>query len=142
MKESLFDAVGGLPALQRVHKIFYDKVYAHPWIGQFFAGHSQQAIEDRQTSFMAEKMGGPDPYIGKDLALVHETMYIDQELFELRKSLLDEAIREAGIPDELREKWLRIDSAFMKKVVKDDYDAFINTRWPYKKHIIIGNPDA
>jgi len=45
-KITLFDAVGGLPTLQKVHKIFYDKVYAHPWLGPFFEGHSQEAIEN------------------------------------------------------------------------------------------------
>jgi len=44
MKQSLFDAVGGLPTLQKVHKIFYDKVYAHPWLDPFFEGHSQEAL--------------------------------------------------------------------------------------------------
>jgi hemoglobin len=65
MNQSLFDAVGGLPTLKKVHKIFYDKVYAHPWIGQLFIGQNQRAIENRQTSFMAEKIGGPVEYLAK-----------------------------------------------------------------------------
>jgi truncated hemoglobin YjbI len=59
MKQTLFDAVGSLPTLKKVHKIFYDKVYIHSWIGQFFIGHNQDVTENRQTSFMADKMGGP-----------------------------------------------------------------------------------
>lgn len=140
MKQSLFDAVGGLPTLQKVHKIFYDKVYAHEWLGQFFAGHSQQAIEDRQTSFMAEKMGGPVEYWGKEMKLVHESMYITQELFEFRHALLEESIREAGVTDELRERWLRIDNAFMKQVVKDSIESFYSVTWKYKKRLIVPKP--
>jgi truncated hemoglobin YjbI len=140
MKQTLFDAVGGLPALQKVHKIFYDKVYAHPWIGQFFIGHSQEAIENRQTSFMAEKMGGPVEYLGKDIEIAHEAMYITEELFELRKQLLDESLQEAGLGKELRERWLKIDSAFMKKIVKGSLESFMETKWPYKKHIVIPKP--
>lgn len=142
MSETLFDAVGGLPTLQKVHKIFYDKVYAHPWLGQFFEGHSQEAIENRQTAFMAEKMGGDVVYMGKEPKVAHETMYITPELFEIRKGLLDESIREAGVPDALRERWLKIDSAFMKTIVKDSMDEFLATKWPYKKHIIIPKPDG
>ncbi len=140
MKQTLFDAVGGLPTLQRVHKIFYDKVYAHDWLKLFFAGHSQEAIENRQTSFMAEKMGGDVVYMGKDLKAAHETMYITQELFEIRRALLDEAIKQAGVADALRERWLKIDSAFMKAIVKDSLDSFMATTWPYQKHIIIPKP--
>ena len=140
MKQSLFDEVGGLKALQKVHKIFYDKVYAHPWLGQFFKGHSQKAIESRQTSFMAEKMGGEIEYVGKDVKLVHEVMYITEELFTLRRKLLEESLKEAGIDEKLRERWLKIDSAFSKQVVKGSVDSFMKEKWPYKKHIVISKP--
>jgi hemoglobin len=140
MTQTLFDAVGGLPALKSVHKIFYDKVYAHPWLGQFFIGHNQEAIENRQTSFMAGKMGGPDTYMGKDLTVAHETMYITEELFLLRRALLAESLKEFGLDEALRERWLKIDSAFRKKIVKDSFDSFMNSKWPYKKHIVIPKP--
>ena len=142
MKQTLFDAVGGLPTLQKVHKIFYDKVYAHPWLGKFFVGHSQAAIEGRQTSFMAEKMGGDVVYMGKDLHTAHETMYITQELFDLRHAILDESIREADVPDDLRERWLRIDGAFTKPIIKNSRETFMATSWPYKKHIVIPKPES
>lgn len=140
MKQTLFDAVGGLPKLQQVHKRFYDKVYAHPWLGQFFEGHSQSAIENRQTTFMAWKMGGKIDYMGKDVRLVHEIMYIAPELLDLRSRLLDESIRECGVPDDLRRRWLRIDNAFGKSLVKHSREEFLNQSWPYKKHIVIPEP--
>ena len=140
MKQTLFKAVGGLPVLQKVHKIFYDKVYAHPWLGQFFVAHSQLAIENRQTSFMAEKMGGDAVYMGKGLRTAHETMYITRELFDLRHAILDESIREAGVRDDLRERWLRIDGAFTKIIVKNSKEEFMAMNWPYKKHIVIPRP--
>jgi len=137
MKQTLFDAIGGLPALQRAHKIFYDKVYAHYWLKHFFEGHSQAAIENRQTSFMAEKMGGPVEYWGKEMKHAHEAMYITQELFEVRHALLEASLREAGVPDDLRERWLKIDSAFMKHIVKDSIASFYSVTWPYKKRVIV-----
>lgn len=142
MSPSLFDAVGGLPVLQRVHKIFYDKVYAHGWLKQFFAGHSQQAIEDRQTAFMAEKMGGPVEYWGKDMKTAHEAMYITPELFEVRHALLEAALCEAGIADELRRRWLRIDHAFAGQIVKGPLASFYAETWPYKRHLVIPKPDS
>ena len=140
MKQTLFETVGGLPVLQKAHKIFYDKIYAHDWLKQFFDGFDQKVIEDKQTSFMAEKMGGPVPYNGKEIRMVHEHMYIDQELFDIRHALLDESLREAGVDDESRERWLRIDSAFMQQVVKDSVESMYNNDWKYKKPIIIPRP--
>ena len=139
-KANLFDAIGGLPTLRRAHKIFYDKIYAHDWLKQFFAGHSQEAIENRQTAFMAEKMGGPVEYWGKEIKYAHEAMYITRELFEVRHGLLEESLREAGVPEELRERWLRIDRAFMKLIVKDSIESFYSVTWPYKQRIIVPKP--
>lgn len=142
MKQPLFEAIGGLPTLQRAHKIFYDKVYAHPWLGRFFEGHSQAAIEFRQTTFMAEKMGGPIEYWGKEMKYAHEAMYITRELFDLRHALLAESLREAGVPEDLCQRWLRIDGAFMKHIVKDSIESFYSTTWPYRKRIIVPKPDS
>lgn len=139
-RQTLFDAVGGLSVLQRVYKIFYDKVYAHPWLGQFFEGHSQEAIENRQTSFMAEKMGGTVEYMGKHPQMAHRHMYITAELFELRRQLLEDSLREAGVSDELSERWLRIDSAFMKNIVKDSIESFYQESFKYERRLIIPKP--
>jgi len=137
MKQTLYDAVGGLPTLHKVHKIFYDKIYADVWLGQFFAGHDQKFIEIRQTQFMGEKMGGPDPYPGKEIGMVHEAMYITQELYELRHALLRDSLKEAEVPEELRERWLRIDSAFMQKIVKKSEAAMYDNNWKFKKPVVI-----
>lgn len=142
MTQTLYQAIGGLPTLQKAHKIFYNKVYAHEWLRQFFAGHDQQAIEDRQTSFMAEKMGSPVPYPGKEIKMVHEAMYITRELFDIRHALLEDALKEAGVEDGLRERWLRIDSAFMQQITKDSIESMYDNDWKYKKPIIIPNPAA
>ena len=142
MKQTLFDAVGGLPTLQKAHKIFYDKIYAHDWLKLFFAGHDQKAIENRQTEFMGEKMGGPITYMGKEIGLVHETMYITRELFGIRHRLLSDSLKEAGVPDELRKRWLRIDSAFMQKIIKESEESLHRKDWKYKKPIIIPKPST
>ena len=136
-KTTLFDAVGGLDTLRRVHKLFYDKVYAHPWLGKFFIGRNQESIENRQTSFMAEKMGGDVKYLGKDPYMAHRAFYITEELFEVRKQLLKESLIEFGLPAELIDRWLIIDSAFKRKIVKDSIQSFYANTWKYEKRIII-----
>ncbi|WP_455204217.1 group I truncated hemoglobin [Kaarinaea lacus] len=142
MKQTLFEAVGGLPTLRRVHKIFYDKVYAHPWLGQFFIGHNQEAIENRQTSFMAQKMGGDVNYWGKDPKMAHRAMYITDELFDLRADLLEESLIEVGVPEALRQRWLKIDNAFRRQIVKTSVEAFYKTTWKYEKRVFVNKPDS
>jgi hemoglobin len=139
-KEKLFHAVGGLATLEKVHRIFYDKIYAHPWIGQFFADHDQVSIERRQTRFMAEKMGGDVMYPGKEMKMAHRQMFITEELFELRSQLLRESLAEADVPPALAVRWLKIDAAFKRQIVKDSIQSFYAWTWKYEKRVIIPKP--
>jgi len=139
-KETLLDAVGCLPTLEKVHRIFYDRIYAHPWIGHFFVGHNQASIENRQTRFMAEKMGGDVPYFGKDMKMTHRYMFITEELFELRSQLLRESLEEAGVPLALAKRWLKIDSAFKRQIVKDSIQSFYAWPWKYEKRVFVPKP--
>ena len=141
-KTTLFDAVGGLSTLQQVHKIFYDKVYAHPWLGKFFEGHSQEAIEYRQTQFMGQKMGGSAKYPGKALGLAHRRMYITKKLLEVRQSLLKEALEETGVPESLCKRWLTIDRAFWKQVENDSLESFKKIDLKYERPLIVPEPEG
>jgi hemoglobin len=116
--ESLYDLIGGRPTLDRVHKTFYDKIYAHPWIGKFFEGIQQDIIETQQTTFMAQAMGGPAMYLGKLPIAAHKHMLITEALFELRTRLLVESLTESGVNEQHQAQWLKIDQAFKKGIVK------------------------
>lgn len=139
-KQSLFDQIGGLAVLDQVHKIFYDKLYAHEWLGQFFIGHDQTSIERRQSMFMAEKMGGAVQYFGKAPTMAHRHMFITQELFDLRHDLLKQSLVEAEVSDELARKWLAIDYAFHKIIVKDSIASFYSKSFRFEKRVIIPRP--
>ena len=114
----LYDQLGGLSVLQRVHKIFYDKVYRDPWLKLFFADVTQTLIEAQQTDFMAQAMGGPSRYCGRLPIPAHRHMFITEELFELRTRLLEESLVEVGVPAWLQARWLKIDGAFKGRLVK------------------------
>jgi truncated hemoglobin YjbI len=140
MKKSLFDAIGGLGVMEHVHTVFYDKVYAHPWLGQFFIGHDQKAIELRQTQFMAEKMGSKSPYPGRELPLAHRRMYITEELLEIRKALLREALQEEGLSEKLILRWLKIDGAFWGKIKNKSLEEFHKVDFKYEQPFIVDKP--
>jgi hemoglobin len=116
--ETLYDLIGGRPTLDKVHKIFYDKIYMHPWIGQYFQGIKQEIIEAQQSDFMSQAMGGPAMYLGKLPVPAHRHMFISEELFDLRTQLLNEALHEAGVSEQNQKLWLKIDQAFKKGIVK------------------------
>lgn len=117
-EENLFDLIGGRPMLDKVHKIFYDKIYADAWISKYFKGIEQNIIEVQQSDFMSQIMGGPAIYCGKLPVPAHRHMFITEELFDLRTRFLTEAMQEAGLDPENQQRWLKIDQAFKHGIVK------------------------
>lgn len=140
MKQNLFDAVGGLATLERVHKIFYDKIYAHPWLKHFFEGHNQATIELRQTQFMGLKFGGNVVYPGKDLELAHRRMYITPEIFLVRQQLLRDSLEEASVSEENIRRWLKIDVAFSKPIIKESMEDFECIDLKYERPLVVPKP--
>ncbi len=120
ISNTLYDRLGGKPTLQRVHKVFYDKAFAHPWLGQYFQGRSQQLLEDQQTDFLTSIIGGPKLYMGRAPKFAHQHMVITEELFDLRQRLLGESISECGVNDDLKDEWLAADNALRRAIVKKD----------------------
>jgi hemoglobin len=117
-KPSLFEDLGGRSTLEKVHKIFYDKIYADPWLGQFFHNIKQDKIESQQTDFMSQSMGGPEVFNGVFPVPAHRHMNISPELFNYRHEMLKASLAEAGVRPELAERWLKIDAAFRNGIVK------------------------
>lgn len=116
--KTLFNRLGGKATLVKVHKIFYDKAYAHPWLSKYFTDKPQEVLENQQTDFMVQLMGGPKAYGGKSPKSAHQHMVISDELFELRSDMLSDSIKEAGIRDDLRVEWLDADRSLKRALVK------------------------
>lgn len=119
---TLFDRLGGFDTLRKVHKIFYDKLFAHPWLKQFFVEHPQEIFENQQTNFMSGLMGGPKIYAGKTPKMAHQNIFITDDLFETRNSILSQSIKEAGVADDVREEWLEADRTLKRALVKSSVE--------------------
>lgn len=113
-----FEQMGGRNSLIKINKIFYDKVYQHPWLKLFFEKIPQQHIEDQQVDFMQKVLGGPNVYVGKAPPPAHMHIFIDEEIFEVRKQLLREAFVEANADKTLVDKWLTLDESFKRVLIK------------------------
>ncbi len=135
-RTKIFDELGGLETIHRVHKIFYDKVYAHPWMSRFFKNHDQTHIANQQTDFMAERFGGPKAYVGQVPNYAHNHIFITEKLFNTRQAILKESLEEAGITPRLIESWLFVDNAFRQQVVNKDYKSFKEVE-TYKGRIVV-----
>lgn len=114
-----FERMGGRKSLIAINKVFYDKVYAHPWLKLFFEKIPQQHIEDQQVDFMQKVLGGPNIYAGKAPPAAHMHILIDEEIFSVRKSLLEEAFIETNADKKMVSLWLALDDSFKRVLLKD-----------------------
>lgn len=118
----LLAEVGGEAGILKVHRRFYDAIFAEPWLGQFFAGKHEDVLAEKQTKFMVAAFGGENNYRGDTPAFVHMHMFITDEMSDLRQEILRKAILDEGFGDSIAERWLKVDDSFRKSIVKNSVD--------------------
>ena len=98
---SIYDAIGGEPALAAVVDDFYTRVTGDPELARFFAGTNMAKLKGRQVEFFAAALGGgPHAYTGATMRDAHRGRGIGQEHFDLTAGHLIAALSAAGVPDE------------------------------------------
>ncbi|MBL4911160.1 MAG: group 1 truncated hemoglobin [Alteromonadaceae bacterium] len=117
-KQQYFEKIGGRQSLIAINKVFYDKIYQHPWLKNYFEKIPQAHIEIQQVDFMQKVLGGQNIYVGKAPPIAHTHINITDELFAERKKLLCEAFEETNAHPQMREKWLSLDESFHRVLVK------------------------
>jgi hemoglobin len=96
---SIYESIGGEPALAAVVDDFYARVLADPQLSGFFAGTNMPRLKGRQVEFIAAALGGPVPYTGASMRDAHRGRGIAQEHFDLVAGHLVTALGAAGVPD-------------------------------------------
>jgi hemoglobin len=97
---SIFEAIGGEPALVAVVDDFYERVLADSQLAGFFAGANMPKLKGRQVEFFAAALGGPDVYQGANMRRAHAGRGISQADFNQVAAHLTDALAAAGVPAE------------------------------------------
>lgn len=101
MKQSLYERIGGEPALMAAVDLFYAKVLANQLTRPFFEALDMDAQIRKQIAFMAWAFGGPDAYKGRDLTTAHADLVKKKGLsdahFDAVAKSLEEALQELGV---------------------------------------------
>lgn len=97
---SIYDAIGGEPALTAVVEDFYQRVLADPELAGFFAGSSMTRLKARQVEFFAAALGGPEEYTGVPMRQAHQGRGIRQQHFDLVAGHLVASLGAAGVPEQ------------------------------------------
>jgi hemoglobin len=97
---SIYQAIGGEPALTAVVEDFYQRVLGDGALCGFFTETDIARLKRRQVEFFAAALDGPRGYTGASMRRAHQGLGIRQEHFDLVAGHLIAALAAAGVPPE------------------------------------------
>lgn len=103
----------------KVNSLFYDKVYDDEWFKAVFRNIGKEIIIRQQTDFIVGAFGGPKRFSGKLPQDAHPHIFVDEEMWQVREQFLIAACKELNAPEGMLDKWLKIDNAFKKAIIKN-----------------------
>lgn len=106
--------------IHRITARFYEIVYQDHWFHDVFKVVPQEFITAQQTDFMVGLFGGPKRFSGRHAKDAHPHIFINEEMWQHREDLLKRAMNEVAAPQDICEKWIKIDEAFKKFIVMKD----------------------
>ena len=104
MTQSLFEKIGGEPAVDAAVDLFYRKVLSDDRISRFFDDTDMDEQRAKQKSFLTMAFGGPNEYTGEDLRTAHKKLVDDglgDSHFDAVAVHLQNTLEELGVPAEL-----------------------------------------
>ena len=99
---SLYDRLGGKPAIEAVVDQFVQNVAADDRINGFFASADIPGLKGKLVDQICQASGGPCTYAGKDMKAAHQGMGIKDEHFNALVEDLVAALDKFNVPE--REK--------------------------------------
>ena len=101
---SIYDTIGGMPALVTVVDDFYRRVLLDPELAGFFDDTDMVRLKTRQVEFFADALGGPITYTGASMLEAHRGRGIGSMHFNLVAQHLMDALTAAGVPGSITEQ--------------------------------------
>jgi methyl-accepting chemotaxis protein len=95
--ESLYDRLGGEPAIRATVAEFYQRVLADPLLAPFFKAKQMKNLEENQVAFFTTALGGPKIYTGKSMKEAHQRLKIHSEHFDAVAGHLVATLQHLGI---------------------------------------------
>jgi hemoglobin len=102
--ESLFEQLGGFPAVDAAVDIFYRRVLKDPRVARFFEDTDMDAQREKQKAFLSMVFGGPNEYQGKDLRNAHTKLVaqgLDDSHFDAVAEHLQATLVRLDVPEPL-----------------------------------------
>ena len=95
--QSLYERIGGAPAINAAVDEFYERVLADPDLARFFRAKQMKNLKQAQVDFFTQSLGGPAVYKGRSMSDAHARLPITAEQFGKVADHLGDALRHLGV---------------------------------------------
>jgi hemoglobin len=99
---SLYEQLGGDPAISAALDRFYGKVLADPTVSVYFERVDVERVKAAQRAFLAMAFGGPNNYGGRDLRTAHAATRargLDEKDYEAFMTHFRDTLVELGVAE-------------------------------------------
>jgi hemoglobin len=104
-QKTLFEKLGGKPAVEAAVDLFYDKIIADERINYLFADIDMKRQRAKQKVFLTYAFGGAPNYSGKSMRAAHQRLVEEKGLndshFDAVAENLQETLEDLGVPGDL-----------------------------------------
>lgn len=98
---TLFERLGGQPAVDAAVDIFYRRVLGDPAVSHFFDSVDMDGQVAKQKAFLTVAFGGSTAYTGKDMREAHKHLELTEDDFNAVAGHLVGTLEELEVPQEL-----------------------------------------
>ncbi len=123
MDRTLFEELGGEPALRAIIDRFVARLFSDMMIGFHFAKVDPVRLRQLEFEFAAEHLGAGTTYSGRPLTSAHRVHRIFDGQFARRTTILRETLAEFGVPKRVRDAWISHTEALKDQVISGPCEA-------------------
>lgn len=98
---TLYERIGGQPAIDAAVELFYKKVLADERVNHFFEDVNMKKQRAKQKAFLAAALGGPVPWKGKDMRKAHANLDLRESDFNAIAEHLHATLAELKVDERL-----------------------------------------
>lgn len=98
---SLYERIGGEPAVDAAVDIFYRRVLGDDRIAHHFESVDMDVQREKQKAFLTFAFGGPNNYGGRELRAAHERLQLGDGDFDAVIEHLNATLQSLGVASDL-----------------------------------------
>ena len=98
---SVFDAIGGAPAVAAATDRLYERLLADDLLAHHFEGIDLAGLNSHMRSFLTAALGGADVYKGRDMGAAHAGLGITEPEWDATVGHVVGALQDLGVDPEL-----------------------------------------